>query len=571
MIKKLSLKIPKETNTYADALFAVGTASLLKEIYGDTGEPAIKDRGNSFVVEIDCPNGFERLNEFQRVSAGYPFVKQKENEEMPIGVEEVFDYPQQRKIEEIWNNFWKETGKKKSKITSESRSTGIEQPSEPNIDLRLHKIMASMRKGWKSDKEFYRFLIVNREITTNAAVNQLRNMARIPIEYPEDESNLQKVVTGCQVLMPVGGKGVNRSKPDSTGKAGFPSEFLDWFSEWMKYRGMYKALLAYRNGDDFKFYVIMPEDISYTVLRKIRDELFKENLWGGIKLDIQAILTLAQILIKHSKEFDPKTGIFSILKRPPNKIISGLSQAYFQSMGTAAALMNYSFLGLPGWFDIEDAETALEFWNLLEEHKICIRSLNEKHSDDIPLLEKYRQFLSSGNYENFLEFLSLYGPYIMRNRERGNMWIKQFTVHNLRRLFDMKQDYSEIISSEGFQNIATAVRKATVSAQYRKAQGTRVWDIKYGLAQDWKRVVQQPDKLVAAISDFVQQYNAENARHAEQSEERRSNITTRDLDHVLNLIKKHGSYLVGMLLLAYGYARESRDEEDISEEDGEKQ
>ena len=67
MIKKLSLEIPKETNTYADALFAVGTASLLKEIYGDTGEPSIKDRGNSFVVEVDCPNGFEQLNEFQRV------------------------------------------------------------------------------------------------------------------------------------------------------------------------------------------------------------------------------------------------------------------------------------------------------------------------------------------------------------------------------------------------------------------------------------------------------------------------------------------------------------------------
>jgi hypothetical protein len=571
LIQKLSLEIPKETNTYADALFAAGTASLLKEIFGDTGEPSIKDRGNSFILEVDSPNGFARLNDFQRFSAGYPFIKQKEDEEIPIGVEEVFDYPQQKKIEEIWNNFRKETGKKKGKITADSRSIGIEQPSEPHIDLRLHKIMASMRKGWKSDKEFYRFLIDNREITTNAALNHIKDMARMPIEYPEDESNLQKVVTGCQVLMPVGGKGVNRSKPDSTGKAGFPSEFLDWFSEWMKYRGMYKSLLAYRNEDDFKFFVIMPVDISYTALKRIRDELFKENLWGGIKLDIQAILTLAQILIKHSKEYDPKNGIFSILKRPPNKIISGLSQAYFQSMGTAASLMNYSFLGLPGWFDIGDSETAVEFWNVLEEHKICTRSLNEKHSDDIPLLEKYRQFLSSGDYEIFLDFLSLYGPYIMRNREQGNIWIKQFTVHNLGRLFCMNQDYSEIVSNEGFLNLAAAIRKATVNAQYRKAQGTRAWDIKYGLAQDWKRVAQQPDKLVAAISDFVQQYNAENARHAEQSKERRSNITTRDLDHILDLIKKHGSYLVGMLLLAYGYARESREDEDIIEEKGEKQ
>ena len=127
------------------------------------------------------------------------------------------------------------------------------------------------------------------------------------------------------------------------------------------------------------------------------------------------------------------------------------------------------------------------------------------------------------------------------------------------------EDYSEIISDEGFLNLATAIRKATVNAQYRKAQGKREWDVKYGLAQNWKRVVEQPDKLVAEISDFVQQYNAENARHAEESKERRSSITTRDLDQVLDLIKKYGSYLVGMLLLAYGYARDVREKDELAE------
>lgn len=107
--------------------------------------------------------------------------------------------------------------------------------------------------------------------------------------------------------------------------------------------------------------------------------------------------------------------------------------------------------------------------------------------------------------------------------------------------------------------MASAIRRATVNAQYRKAQGRRDWDIKYGLAQDWKRVAEQPDKLVIAISEFVQQYNAENARHAEENKERRKNITTRDLDQVLNLIKNYGSFLVGMLLLAYGYARDVKE------------
>ncbi len=74
------------------------------------------------------------------------------------------------------------------------------------------------------------------------------------------------------------------------------------------------------------------------------------NLWGGIKLDIQATLSLAKILVNHSEEYDKEKGSFKMLNRRPNQVIEGLYQAYFKSMGTAASLMNYSFIGLPGWF-----------------------------------------------------------------------------------------------------------------------------------------------------------------------------------------------------------------------------
>jgi hypothetical protein len=332
----------------------------------------------------------------------------------------------------------------------------------------------------------------------------------------------------------------------------------------MKYRGMFKFLLPYRNGDDFKFFVIIPREISYSALVSIHKDLFVKNLWGGIRLDIQATLSLIKILITHSEEYDKENGSFKMLKRRPNQLIEGLSLAYFKSMGTAASLMNYSFLGLPGWFAIEDNKTAHDFINIIDEHEKCTSALQEDISSDIPLLQEYRNFLSSGGREYFLEFLSLYGTYVIQRRER-NKWVMQFTVQNLRRVFMVDKDYSEIISNEGFLNLASAIRKATVSAQYRKAQGKREWDIKYGLAQDWKRVVEQPDKLVVAISDFVQQYNAENARHAEEKKERRSNITTKDLDQVLDLIKNYTSYLVGMLLLAYGYARDVRDKDGPNE------
>ncbi len=217
----------------------------------------------------------------------------------------------------------------------------------------------------------------------------------------------------------------------------------------MKYRGMFKFLLPYRSGDDFKFYVIIPKEISFNALMAIHKDLFNKNLWGGIKLDIQATLDLARILIMHSEEYDKEKGSFKMLKRRPNQIIEGLSQAYFKSLGTAAALMNYSFLGLPGWFTIENNETAHEFIEIINEHEKCISALQDDISSDIPLLQEYRSPLSSGDYRYFLEFLSLYGTYVIQRRER-NKWAMQFTIQNLRRIFMVKKDYSERISNEGF-------------------------------------------------------------------------------------------------------------------------
>lgn len=557
MSQRLCFKIPRETNTYADVLMALGTASLLNEIYGDEARTTIEDRGDNLSIEVSSDKGLEFLDTFTRLDIGYPFVKQKKDEIIPNGVDDVFDYEKNKEIEEAYNKFIKTSGKRKNKISNKMIDSGFDKPHEPDPNLKLHKILASMRKGWKSDKEFHEYFVNNREKISKLAMINLRHLSDPCFEKCSSD-DLDKIVSGSQVLLPIGGKGVNRSKPDSTGKSGLPSDFIDWFSEWMKYRGMFKFLLPYRNGDDFKFLVIVPKDISYNSVVSIHNDLFKMNLWGGIKLDIQATLSLAKILVNHSEEYDKEKGSFKMLNRRPNQVIEGLYQAYFKSMGTAASLMNYSFIGLPGWFTIDDNKTAHEFMDILDEHGKCIGALQEEISSDIPLLQDYRNFLSSGDYKHFLEFLSLFGTYVMQRREK-NKWVMQFTVQNLRRIFMVDKDYSEIISDEGFLNLASAIRRATVNAQYRKAQGRRDWDIKYGLAQDWKRVAEQPDKLVIAISEFVQQYNAENARHAEENKERRKNITTRDLDQVLNLIKNYGSFLVGMLLLAYGYARDVKE------------
>jgi len=121
---------------------------------------------------------------------------------------------------------------------------------------------------------------------------------------------------------------------------------------------------------------------------------------------------------------------------------------------------------------------------------------------------------------------------------------------------------SDILDSPGFQNIAYAIRQSTIVAQYRKKEGDRRYDIRYGLGRDLVRQSQYPDEFVAALSDFLHKYNAENAQVMEnRSGPYRKSVQTADIQEILRLIDQHGSDLIAKLLVAYGYARDPRPDE----------
>ena len=119
---------------------------------------------------------------------------------------------------------------------------------------------------------------------------------------------------------------------------------------------------------------------------------------------------------------------------------------------------------------------------------------------------------------------------------------------------------TKILEAEGFQNIAYAIRQATVTAQYRKQQGDRRYDVRYGLGQQLARKAAYPNEFVAELADFLAKYNAENAQVMEQRRgPYRRSIRTSDIDEVVALIDEFGdSRLICNLLVAYGYARVPR-------------
>ena len=118
MSQRLCFKIPRETNTYADVLMALGTASLLNEIYGDEARTTIEDRGDNLSIEVSSDKGLEFLDTFTRLDIGYPFVKQKNDEIIPNGVDDVLIMKRIKKLKRHIINSLRhlEKGKIKSAI-----------------------------------------------------------------------------------------------------------------------------------------------------------------------------------------------------------------------------------------------------------------------------------------------------------------------------------------------------------------------------------------------------------------------------------------------------------------------
>jgi len=111
--------------------------------------------------------------------------------------------------------------------------------------------------------------------------------------------------------------------------------------------------------------------------------------------------------------------------------------------------------------------------------------------------------------------------------------------------------------------VAYAIRHATIVPQTRKANGQEnLYEVRYGLGAELKRKGTVRDEFVAALTDFIQSYNQENVQKLEsRGQQMRRDVRTTDIVEVVRLIDEYGSEVVANLLIAYGYAREPREEQ----------
>ncbi len=541
------VEVSKGTGTYADSLKAIGVASFLDELSG--AQTIIRDMGTHF--QIECPRDVPPEG-LKPPSPGFYYIWRKSKEkDKPSGVL-VLDYEEEKSRADGQK---RSSAKKKKVIDAALGEQGLTTIEKPHREYRPAAILESMRKGWNSDKNVYQWVIQNPAKALEWAQKELGLLKQLGLFEPPEVSN-------SQFFNPVSGKGVHSPKTRYKSPGAISDEVVEPFAEWMKYRGACNAMLPYRNGDDFKLFVIEPAEIGPTALSILRESLLDLNLWGGIRLDIEAVLRLAENLIMHSDVAQETLGKISLRGKRPAEVVRGLRQAFFKSMGTAAALMNDAFLPLPSWFSIENKEDTDAFLGIIYEHigyyengqrkQGCLGSLDETHSGDIPILQQYRKWLTTGGLSDLLDFFARFAVHITERRVKDD-WVKEFTTENLRILFERGYGMKEIVENPGFLSIARGIRNSTVYALSLKNR-----DVHFGLAQEWKQKIKGGEKIfIPALCEFVQSQNWEVEHRLKGTGH---SISKDDLDSAIGLIEKYGAELVGMLLLAYGYARAPKTE-----------
>ena len=566
-----SLRFPKKTGTYADSLAVAGLERLL-DLLG-AGRSRIEDRGGFYELILDAPVRLEELDyESVRNAPGYQYIKLKESSSVPL---HYLDYHAEN---EIARNYW-ELRSSLGENPSPEQKSQLEEMA-PMLQWSLYQNVYSLKGfGAPNRQGAYNKL---HEYLRNAGTSDFRevlllklgNLANVGLADDAVSMTFKPDISSVQAFAPLTGKGINAPKTTLPDASSLPNKFLDWFDEYLKYLGLNLVANARAIGrdrnKDVKLFVIAPGSIDARMLGKLSSDFFELRLRStSAQIDIQSSLGIAMALIRQLSSDD----LDEYEEKTPRDFISGIQTAYFKNLGKAHALANVGFIGLPGWFPVT-GENVDKWLEILDEHSKVLRVLDEERSEEAALLFLYRDFLSADkgqalNVQALFEFLSSYAPFLVRARERKR-YVRQFTTSSLRRLLmSLNRKFREIVEDPGFRAVAGAIRRSTVTEQYHKSKGKQVFKIEYGLFQDFKRKARFPDQFVEALGEFVNSYNAQNARREEQLKgkggRRRARLTVGDLDSVVELIDTHGSEPVAMLLIAYGSARDPRAPDEAAE------
>ena len=571
--------VPKRTGTFADVFLAYGLATLLDSILACFVEKGhwvrLCDHGLYYAVKLSHPLQKEWVDKapFQTLA---PYIQTGQTEQevltsLPASM--IVDYQQE------WEKFRQYTN-----ITQEMRS---KMPEEQIAQIKPHPqfpIFAWVGERRMQALDSYNNLILRWQSMAPQFKENLRHILMFCATLDGDVESVESVekawrkrmkelgvkvksdATLLQLFNPSQGKGLNEPKANRLEMGNIKSF---WLLEYLKAVGMYHCAVPRRvqGIDDRKTYALAPINMRLSV----NDEVlvaFQEALWNdtAVKLDIMAALRYVRCFLNWCETARGQDLMAELFGQGPEDFVAGMYVAYYKSLGQASAVMNLSFIELPRWMRVQSPDDVNTYKEVIEEHENIIRNIDEEKGG-YELLVYYRDFLSGGKWDSFFDFTAAYGSFLMREIDSEHYWVKPFTTTNLEVLI-MKSNapLMKILESAGFRNIADAIRRSTIVPQYR-GRGESEYDIRYGLGQELKRKALYNDEFITALSEFMHSYNAENARVFEKTgKQYRKNIMTTDIEDIVHLVDEYGASTVGNLLIAFGYARDPKEEESFNEE-----
>lgn len=570
-------KILKKTGTYSEILEAYGLSNLLNKICIEANltdiEIALFDRESYYEVTTSEEITDEIIDKIHYFPL-FKFIKQKHDSDVSDG-RAYYDYPTQKQ----WKNekrdalqkIYRECQSADKKEEREKRIREIERiyEQEKTIDTEfdVYSQIATPNNFPSFTKLYDNFY--NNQPTFRNLLKQILNNYSLSEKLRVEKVkyvDFTKAPTALQLYNPNQGKGTNDAKADGVDGINLKSS---WIAETLKISGalsdMICQLVKVGGSYDMKVFVPCYQQVNYSFKSQILPD-FKKHLKGNtpIKIDVMNILLLTQNIIEHYGYLGRR--------RKVKDIISGLYSVYQKDLGQNKGVVNIGFIQVPNFIEISTAEENQIWIEVLKEHKKIIGCLKEEN-DATPGLKMYRDFLSGSNVVSFFDFSFWFASYLT-NQLSNNKFIKAFTVESLNKLYNSMDNndlkLSEIISNNGFQAIAKAIRKSTVSLQYAP-KDARKYEVRYGVAQNLQTKSRSKEDLAEFVGDFIGTYNSETARKAEkEGKSFRANVREDELLAFYGLLDKYPSKLIGALLASYGFAlaaktdqNESDDESDV--------
>lgn len=554
------------TDPFSDTLVVLGLRHLLAALLEKQGSPTdgirFVDCGSHIRLELDEPIREETIMALDERNyiMPVPFIQTIKNASSlpPDLVDHVNDY---EALKEQNAHFYEAV---------RAGMKGDDLPGKPIAWDVLRTINPAALPGWTNILADWWKLRPAQSIIMQLILELYSHLPNPVDEAAEHWKALNKehgwgvseMATCQQFFNPDQGKGQNRSKADGVSVANIKGF---WLVEFLKMVGFYHDAITktVAGGKDRKIFVIAPRNIRAgdhdTIMSRFKPTITSET---SIRFDILAALRYTQTLLDH---FYPTENVAAVLLGIPiqQQLVAGFHTAFYLDLGNAVATMNVSSIALPSWVVVHEPSDVQDYRGILDELITFTRQFEEKNSDAFTLLQYLRDFVSGDDLDAFFRLTDAFPVYYIGMRERGK-YAQQLTTSTIERIIRMTdRKLFPILETSGFQKVAYAIRHSTVVPQRQKAKGNRLYEIRYGLAQDLTRVARRGKELefIGVLSEFIQQYNGENARIYEvRKVQYRQNITTEDIDDITRLIDEYGAPTIARMLVAYGYARVPRDE-----------